>query len=46
MGYLKGKTRVLFTNSMAYLQDADRIFIVNDGQIVDSGTFSNKLNNC
>ncbi|CAD8078670.1 unnamed protein product [Paramecium sonneborni] len=39
-GYLKNKTRILFTNSTSNLQECDMIYILENGQIVKSGTFA------
>jgi len=36
---LKDTTRVVFVNSLVGMQKADRIFLVNDGEIVKEGSF-------
>ncbi|XP_071558724.1 probable multidrug resistance-associated protein lethal(2)03659 [Temnothorax nylanderi] len=38
-GYLKGKTRILVTHQLQYLQLADQIIVMNDGSIEQKGTF-------
>ncbi|CAD8126347.1 unnamed protein product [Paramecium sonneborni] len=39
-GYLKNKTRILFTNTLSNLQECDMIYIVEDGQIIKQGKFA------
>ncbi|CAD8062245.1 unnamed protein product [Paramecium primaurelia] len=39
-GYLKNKTRILFTNSISNLQECDMIYILENGRIVKQGTFA------
>ncbi|CAK60656.1 unnamed protein product (macronuclear) [Paramecium tetraurelia] len=39
-GYLKNKTRVLFTNSLSNLQECDMIYIVEGGKIIKQGKFA------
>lgn len=36
---LRDKTRVLVTNALFVLPDVDQIFVLKDGQIVDTGSF-------
>ncbi|CAD8201638.1 unnamed protein product [Paramecium pentaurelia] len=43
-GYLKNKTRILFTNSLANLQNCDMIYIFEDGKMINSGTFAELKN--
>ncbi|XP_020287793.1 probable multidrug resistance-associated protein lethal(2)03659 [Pseudomyrmex gracilis] len=38
-GYLKGKTRILVTHQLQYLQLADQIVVMNNGAIEEKGTF-------
>ncbi|XP_011871334.1 PREDICTED: probable multidrug resistance-associated protein lethal(2)03659 [Vollenhovia emeryi] len=38
-GYLKGKTRILVTHQLQYLQLADQIIVMNDGGVEQKGTF-------
>ncbi|KAL4505154.1 hypothetical protein ABPG72_016221 [Tetrahymena utriculariae] len=38
-GMLKNKTRVIFTNNLVGMSNADRIFIVKNGEIVDQGNY-------
>ncbi|XP_036139278.1 probable multidrug resistance-associated protein lethal(2)03659 isoform X2 [Monomorium pharaonis] len=38
-GYLKGKTRILVTHQLQYLQLADQIIVMNNGTIERKGTF-------
>ncbi|KAL0112749.1 hypothetical protein PUN28_012191 [Cardiocondyla obscurior] len=38
-GYLKGKTRILVTHQLQYLQLADQIIVMSDGRIEQKGTF-------
>ncbi|XP_011696223.1 PREDICTED: probable multidrug resistance-associated protein lethal(2)03659 isoform X2 [Wasmannia auropunctata] len=38
-GYLKGKTRILVTHQLQYLQLADQIIVMNNGSIEHKGTF-------
>ena len=40
LGYLKNKTRILFTNTIANLQKADLIYVVDKGMILAKGNFS------
>ncbi|CAD8142569.1 unnamed protein product [Paramecium octaurelia] len=39
-GYLKNKTRILFTNSLSNLQECDMIYIVEGGKIIKQGKFA------
>lgn len=45
MNYLKQKTVLLITHSLFYVSHCDRILIFEDGQIVESGTFSQLSSN-
>ncbi|KYQ47022.1 hypothetical protein ALC60_13972 [Trachymyrmex zeteki] len=38
-GYLQGKTRILVTHQLQYLQLADQIIVMNNGSIEQKGTF-------
>ncbi|XP_011164281.1 probable multidrug resistance-associated protein lethal(2)03659 [Solenopsis invicta] len=38
-GYLKGKTRILVTHQLQYLQLADQIIVMNNGTMEQKGTF-------
>ncbi|XP_072760244.1 probable multidrug resistance-associated protein lethal(2)03659 isoform X3 [Anoplolepis gracilipes] len=38
--YLKGKTRILVTHQLQYLQLADQIVVMNNGSIEQKGTFN------
>lgn len=38
-GLLAGKTRVLATNSISILYEADYVFLLRDGRILEKGTF-------
>ena len=42
-GLLKRKTRVLCTNSVAYLSEMDQIFVMKDGRISEQGTYNELL---
>ncbi|XP_062616989.1 ATP-binding cassette sub-family C member 4-like isoform X2 [Saccostrea cucullata] len=37
--FLKGKTRILVTHQLQYLRSADRIIILNEGRVVNCGTY-------
>ncbi|CAD8131880.1 unnamed protein product [Paramecium pentaurelia] len=39
-GYLKNKTRIIFTNSLSNLQECDMIYIVEGGKIIKQGKFA------
>ncbi|KAL4462573.1 hypothetical protein ABPG74_000403 [Tetrahymena malaccensis] len=39
-GMLKDKTRVIFTNSLTGMNQADRIFVIKNGQIVNEGNYN------
>eukprot|EP00759_Apiculatamorpha_spiralis_P024370 PhF_6_TR27890/c0_g1_i2/m.40858/K05665/ABCC1; ATP-binding cassette, subfamily C (CFTR/MRP), member 1 len=39
LGVLKDKTRILVTHALQYLQYADRVIVMNDGQIEFNGTY-------
>lgn len=38
-GFLKGKSVILVTHQLQYLQNADKIIILDNGRIVDMGTY-------
>ncbi|CAD8145904.1 unnamed protein product [Paramecium pentaurelia] len=38
-GYLKNKTRILFTNSLSNLQECDMIYMIENGKIIKQGKF-------
>jgi ATP-binding cassette subfamily C (CFTR/MRP) protein 1 len=38
-GLLKGKTRILATNSIPVLKEADHILLINDGRITEEGSY-------
>ena len=40
---MKRKTRVLCTNSVAYLSEMDQIFVMKDGRISEQGTYNELL---
>ncbi|KAK7794349.1 hypothetical protein R5R35_011282 [Gryllus longicercus] len=40
MGFLAGKTRVLVTHQLQYLQDANRIILLHNGQVQMQGDFN------
>ena len=42
-GLLKRKTRILCTNSVAYLSEMDQIFVMKDGRISEQGTYHDLL---
>lgn len=42
-GYLKDKTRILVTHSLNYLQGSNQILIIENGQIIESGTYSHLI---
>ncbi|KAI0215965.1 Multidrug resistance-associated protein 1 [Lamellibrachia satsuma] len=44
-GLLKRKTRLLVTNSVAYLQKMDAIVVLKNGEISEMGTFQELLSN-
>lgn len=39
-GLLRSKTRLVVTHSVAYLPRMDQIVVMNQGEIVETGTFS------
>ena len=39
LNFLKNKTRILLTNSLRGLQHVDRIIYMENGEILDSGSF-------
>jgi ABC-type multidrug transport system fused ATPase/permease subunit len=43
VSYLANKTRILVTHQLQYLQDADHIVILNDGEIEVQGSFRDLL---
>lgn len=40
MGYLKNKTRIVATHSLAYLPYFDRVVLMEEGRIVEQGTYA------
>ncbi|KAJ2832598.1 hypothetical protein GGI24_001173 [Coemansia furcata] len=44
-GMLKTRARILVTNAMQYLGNVDRVVMLRDGQIVESGSFANVMDN-
>jgi len=44
LGHLKNKTRVLITHALYYLKHVDYIYVVDNGRIVEQGTFE-EINN-
>jgi len=42
--YLKGKTRILVTHQLQYLKYADKIIVMEDGKIIEMGTYDELLN--
>jgi len=42
-GMLKNKTRVLVTHGVSFLPQVDRIFVMKDGKISESGTYKQLL---
>eukprot|EP01130_Rhizamoeba_saxonica_P010479 TRINITY_DN4290_c0_g2_i1.p1 TRINITY_DN4290_c0_g2~~TRINITY_DN4290_c0_g2_i1.p1 ORF type:complete len:1213 (-),score=271.96 TRINITY_DN4290_c0_g2_i1:21-3659(-) len=45
LSYLNGKTRILVTHQLQYLQKVDRIIILENGKIQQEGTFTEILEN-
>ncbi|XP_050310916.1 multidrug resistance-associated protein 1 isoform X2 [Anthonomus grandis grandis] len=43
-GLLKNKTRILVTHGITYLPQTDKIFVVNNGEISENGTYQELLN--
>jgi ABC-type transport system involved in cytochrome bd biosynthesis fused ATPase/permease subunit len=39
LGFLKNKTRVLFTNSLKGLDKVDRIIVLDRGEIIEEGPY-------
>lgn len=39
LNHLKGKTRVLVTHQLHFLSSADTIVVIDDGKIIETGTF-------
>ena len=39
-GILKGKTRLLVTNNLSILPKVDKIIVLNDGKMIQSGTYT------
>lgn len=37
---LKGKTRIMPTHALQYLEDVDRIIFMENGEIANEGTYS------
>jgi ATP-binding cassette subfamily C (CFTR/MRP) protein 1 len=46
LGFLKGKTRLLVTNQIQFISQADRIMIMKDGRIDAIGTYDELLKTC
>lgn len=44
LGYLKGKTRLIATHALAYLPYFDMILIMDEGRIVEKGSYDQILN--
>ncbi|KAG1660360.1 Multidrug resistance-associated protein 1 [Nymphon striatum] len=44
-GLLKNKTRIITTNSIAFLHQCDRIVVMNEGSITEMGTFNDLMQN-
>nr|KAI8765064.1 multidrug resistance-associated protein 1-like [Biomphalaria glabrata] len=42
-GLLRGKTRIMITHGLKWLPEVDCIVVMNDGNIVELGTFTNLL---
>ena len=40
LGYLKGRTRIVTTHALSYLPCFDYIYILDEGEIIDQGTYS------
>ena len=43
---VQGMTLIVIAHRLSTIQDADQIFVINDGQIAASGNHSNLLSNC
>lgn len=43
-GCLRGKTRILVTNSLSILKRVDKILVMDDGMISESGSYSQLIN--
>jgi ABC-type multidrug transport system fused ATPase/permease subunit len=43
---LKDKTRILVTNQLQYLSSCDKILVIKDGVISESGTYTNNMVYC
>ncbi|KAK0040484.1 multidrug resistance-associated protein 1, partial [Biomphalaria pfeifferi] len=43
-GLLRGKTRIMITHGLKWLPEVDYIVVMNDGNIVELGTFTNLVN--
>lgn len=39
-GYLKSTTRILITHALNYCQYTDQIYLMENGRIVEQGTFT------
>ncbi len=42
---MKGKTSVAVAHRISTIKDADQIFVLNNGEIVESGSYSNLITN-
>src|SRR5690606_35245514 len=42
--YLKDKTRILVTHQLQYLKFASRIFVIDDGKLIEQGTYEDLSN--
>ena len=43
-GILGGKTRIMVTNNVTFLPKVDKIIVIKDGQISETGTYKELLN--
>jgi ABC-type multidrug transport system fused ATPase/permease subunit len=42
--YLHGKTRIIVTHQLQYLSRADKIIVLDEGRLVESGTYTELMN--